>query len=153
MPANPSQACGVKRADGCIAGRGAAATEAVIRCSQVRAADLISVAGHSTGDCTKHRLRVNVPGACFSAETAAPAGAAPEKLLCVLVPVQSMPAGCVARHSELVSDSGEGQPSSMPIRRMTRPRSDAPCASGALAHGSRGVASSPRSAWVAIAGS
>jgi hypothetical protein len=49
MTPNPYQADDVKRADGCIAGAGwPSVKQMVSRPTQVSAADLISVAGHST---------------------------------------------------------------------------------------------------------
>ena len=46
----------------------------------------------------------------FVRETVASAEATSEKLFCTLIPVFSQQAGCVRKHSSLVSDSVEGQP-------------------------------------------
>ena len=50
-------------------------------------------------DCTKRLLRVDVAVDHGPQETVAPASATPEKLFCPLLPVYSIPAGCVRRHS------------------------------------------------------
>jgi hypothetical protein len=107
---NTYEASGVKRADGCIAGVGwLSAKQTVSRRSQARAADLISVAGHSLS-CTKHLLRIDV-----SRETWPTGNSSTRK--CYVLETLLYPhagllnvAGCGVRHSQLVSDSGEGQP-------------------------------------------
>ena len=71
----------------------------VNRLCQAIAADLISVAGHSLW-----LYQTPMEGQMFQwshgpRETVAPARATPEKLFCALVPVFSMVAGWVRRHS------------------------------------------------------
>ncbi len=68
------------------------------RRSQALGADLIAGAGHSLS-CTTHLWRVDVSVEYVLRETVTPASVTPETLFCALMPVYSMPAGCVRRHA------------------------------------------------------